>query len=102
MQMDGAMGAVTAIQDLMVYSCNEVLYFFGGISPRTKEASFRGMALPSSLRADGVFRNGRTEKIVLTALQPVTVRVRAAGVKGEFSKSLAEGECWTLDFADLQ
>ena len=98
MQMDGAMGAVTAIQDLMAYSCNEVLYFFGGVSPRAKEASFRGMALPSSLRADGFFRNGKTEKIVLTASRPVTVRVRAAGVKGEFTRSMAEGECWTLDF----
>ena len=99
MQMDGAMGAVTAVQDLFAYSCNGVLHFFRGISPRTKQASFQNMALPASLRADGIFCNGKTEKIVLTATHDVSVRVQAAGWEGEFTKDLKAGEIWTLDFS---
>ena len=57
------------------------------------------MALPSSLRADGIFRNGKTEKIVLTATHDVSVRVQAAGREGEFTKDLKAGEIWTLDFS---
>ena len=54
MQMDAAMGAVTAIQDLFACDMNGVIYFFRGIPDFWKHCSFENLYLPGGVIASGV------------------------------------------------
>ena len=77
MQMDGAMGAVVAIQELFAYEEDEALHFGAGFLLRWQAASCRGMVLSCGLLASGTLRDGRWH-LRLRATRPIrrTVIVR--------------------------
>lgn len=43
MQIDGAMGVVTAIQEMFLHICNDIVYVMHGIPPNWKDCTFRDM-----------------------------------------------------------
>lgn len=59
MQMDGAMGAVTAVQDMLLHARGETLFPFAGIPSRWKQASFEKMPAPGGFVIDGDYRKGK-------------------------------------------
>ncbi|MBO5724301.1 MAG: glycoside hydrolase N-terminal domain-containing protein [Lentisphaeria bacterium] len=69
MQMDGAMGCVTAIQDLLVCCREGVADFFRGVPEAWAECSFRDFHLPGGFKASGICRHGKD----------CTLTIRAAG-----------------------
>lgn len=71
MQMDGGMGAVTAVQEMLLHTRRGVNYLFAGAPARWKQVAFDGM------RTEGAFLvSARRERGVVTE---VTVRSEAGG-----------------------
>ena len=95
MQMDGAMGAVVAIQELFAYEEDEALHFGAGFPLRWQAASCRGMVLSCGLLASGTLRDGRWH-LRLRATRPIrrTVIVRNGPPR---AISLQAGEEMELD-----
>ncbi len=67
MQMDGAMGAVAAIQEMLMHSSRGVLKVFYGIPEEWENASFCDMPAPGGFRISGVYSHGRTRRLEITA-----------------------------------
>ena len=59
MQMDGAMGAITAIQEMFLHNFEDQLRVFWGIVPQKHDICFKGMFAPNGLRVSGkIAKNG--------------------------------------------
>lgn len=67
MQMDAAMGAVAAIQDMFVQSRRGVLYVGAGIPKWWKNAGVAAMPAPGGFRVGCDFNYGKCSKIEITA-----------------------------------
>ncbi|OQA80765.1 MAG: hypothetical protein BWY31_03935 [Lentisphaerae bacterium ADurb.Bin242] len=86
MQMDGAMGAVTAVQDMLLYARGETLFPFAGIPRRWKYASFEDMPAPGGFVIGGDYRKG----------EGCVLRVRATR-EATLSLSLPLAGVWLCD-----
>ena len=67
MQMDAAMGAVAAIQDMFVQSRRNVLYVGAGIPKWWPEAGVAAMPAPGGFRVGCDFNYGKCSQIQITA-----------------------------------
>lgn len=59
MQIDGAMGAVAAIQEMMLYDCCGVLHIGDGVPEHWKHGSFTEMPAPGGFRISASFQKGK-------------------------------------------
>ena len=96
MQMDGAMGAVTAIQDLLVHPEDGELHFFYGIPKKWNYAEMKEMRLPGGIRASGRYEKGQTKSLVLKASRDTEISIRTADSEKLLRFSLRKGETVTL------
>ncbi|MBR2440777.1 MAG: hypothetical protein IKB25_11315 [Lentisphaeria bacterium] len=96
MQMDAAMGAVTAIQDLFACDMNGVIYFFRGIPDFWKHCSFEKLHLPGGVIASGEFRKGKTVRLKLTAARDTTIRYKLPDGENIAEISLRKNEIFSL------
>ncbi len=96
MQMDGAMGAVTAVQDLLTNSEDGELHFFYGIPKKWTYAEMKEMRLPGGIRASGRYEKGHTKSLVLTASRNTEIRIRTADSENLLTIPLRKGETATL------
>ena len=94
MQIDGAMGAVTAIQDLFAYEQNGVIHVFDGIPSRWKFATIYEMALPGGFRISGNWTNG-TIKLFLNATRAGSIILKVRD-KEEMPIVMGAGEYRTI------
>ena len=92
MQMDGAMGAVTAIQDMLCFSHDNIHCFFYGIPKAWKKTEFRGLFLPGGFLADGCFEHGRTTSLVIRSRRGEKLMFRTADTKELFQLPTSPGE----------
>ena len=92
MQMDGAMGAVTAIQDMLCFSHDNVHCFFYGIPKTWKKTEFRGLFLPGGFLADGCFEYGRTVSLAIRSRRGEKLMFRTADTKELFQLPTSPGE----------
>ncbi|MBQ9753396.1 MAG: hypothetical protein IJV93_01450 [Lentisphaeria bacterium] len=67
MQMDAAMGAVAAIQDMFVQSRRNVLYVGAGIPKWWEDAGVEKMPAPGGFRVSCDFKRGRCSRLEFTA-----------------------------------
>jgi hypothetical protein len=67
MQMDAAMGAVAAIQDMFVQSRRGVLYIGAGIPRLWDESGIDGMPAPGGFKVSCDFKRGKCLKLKFTA-----------------------------------
>lgn len=72
MQMDAAMGSVTAIQEMFVHSRRNVLYV-GTIPKRWKNAFVKNMPAPGGFRISGKFNRGKCSILEITATRDNTL-----------------------------
>lgn len=96
MQLDGGMGAVTAIGDLFVYGREGVLEFFRGIPENWKDVSFKGFSLPGGFKADGVYSEGKTAKITIQSSRKALLQLRTADTTELFTMEMEAGQSVTL------
>lgn len=76
MQMDAAMGAVAAIQDMFVQSRRNVLYVGAGIPKWWENAGVTGMPAPGGFRVSCRFKQGKCSKIEITAARDNVLKLR--------------------------
>lgn len=94
MQIDGSMGAVTAVQELFVYEREGVITLFAGIPERWPAVSFENMAVAGGFRFSGTYGKGRAA-ITVRATRSGTVRFRLRS--GEIhTATLQAGESRTV------
>lgn len=74
MQMDAAMGCVTAIQEMFLHSRRNVLYV-GTIPKRWKNAFVKNMPAPGGFRLSGKFHRGTCSELQITATRDNTLRL---------------------------
>lgn len=108
MQIDGAMGAVAAIQEMMLYDCCGILHVGDGVPARWKQAGFTDMPAPGGFRISACFRKGRGVLLSVRAVRAGTCRIFLDPVRswtvprrGIFKDNIWEirldaGECATL------
>ncbi|MDD6877836.1 MAG: hypothetical protein PUD44_08690 [Clostridiaceae bacterium] len=71
MQLDGAMGYVTALLDMFAYRKGDTLYLFRGVPESWKEAAMENVPLPGGLRVTAK----RGGKVTVTGPREQTLRV---------------------------
>ncbi len=85
MQMDAGMGAVTAVQDMLMHSRRGIVYVFPGAPPDWSHACFTDMPCEGGALISATLEQGRTTKIVIKAARALKLRLAnpapAQGVK---------------------
>jgi hypothetical protein len=71
MQLDAGMGAVTAVQDMLMHSRRGIIYIFPGIPSRWENASFNNMPCEGGFQISAQVTDG--------ILMPVTVKSNRGG-----------------------
>lgn len=74
MQMDGAMGALTAIQDCFLHSRNGVLHLFAGIPMDAPATTFHNMRAPGGFLVSGK-RERHSTQVTVTATRDHILRM---------------------------
>ncbi len=73
MQMDATMGALTAVQDMLVHSRQGVIHVLAGASPRWKHVLFQDMPAPGGFRISAShYKHGAT-RVEVTATRDNTL-----------------------------
>ena len=84
MQMDAAMGAVTAIQDMFVQSRRNVLYVGAGIPAHWENPGVSQMPAPGGFRISCDFKRGKCTRIEVTATRDNTLKLHLPAPAGEW------------------
>lgn len=75
MQLDGAMGFITAMVEMSAYKKGSTIYLFRGIPSEWKDYSFRNIPLPGGYRVSAK----RGGEVVVTGPKAETLKIRADG-----------------------
>ncbi len=84
MQMDAAMGAVAAIQDMFVQSRRNVLYVGAGIPQWWEDAGVREMPAPGGFRVSCDFSRGKCRRLELKATRDNMLKLHLPPADGEW------------------
>ena len=104
MQMDGEMGAVTAIQEQYLHSQCGVLRVFYGTPPRGRKLSFSGMFAPGGFRVSGRQSVSGEISVQVSAARDGALKLQLPG-RGVLIREMRGGETLRLseeDFPDPQ
>ena len=107
MQMDGRMGAVTAVQDMLLHSRRGVIQVFPGVPDRWRACSFTGLRAPGG-HLVSAWLAGDSFRVTVTATRDGRVRVEppgpvtAAALAGSPCAAETDGRvsAWTLAAGD--
>ena len=94
MQIDGAMGALTAVQDMMLQGRQGVLHLFAGSPVRHRHVSFTNMPAPGGFRISAT-RAWREAKVEVVAGRDHTLKLKCHG--NGFAKATVNGMPAELD-----
>ena len=99
MQIDGGMGAVTAIQEQFLHIYDGELRLFNGIGSQVKNISFENMAAPGRMRVSGAIDgNGKITVSVTAAVDsPLKLSIRKNQL---FTGNIQAGETITFTVKD--
>ena len=75
MQLDGIMGAVAALQDMLLHCRRGIVHVMSGIPENWKFAKFKDMPLPNSVMVSAVLRDGQLQKIELLSTKASSVKI---------------------------
>ena len=92
MQIDGAMGSVSAVQDILAHAMNGELHFFYGVPLAWKYAEMTGLKLSGGITASGRFERGKTRYLNLTAGRDAEIHIRTADCPNRLTLTLCRGE----------
>ncbi len=75
MQMDAGMGAVTAVQDMLLHTRRGVTHVFAGVPGNWPRASFKDMPTEGGALVSGVFEGGRVREVTIRAIRKLELRL---------------------------
>jgi len=97
MQIDGSQGAVAAVQDMLLYARDGVIYLGAGIPENWEQASFTDMPAPGGLRVTAEFaRDKRVKGLTIAATRDAVFAIRLPDEETTRQISLKAGDTWTL------
>ena len=99
MQMDGSMGAVTAIQDQFMHVFDGQIRVFYGVPPRLNDVSFSNMFAPGGLRISGSISRKKGINVTVHATIDAELRLKVRNSE-EFVQQLKAGETISLHLTD--
>ena len=67
MQLDAALGAMSAIQDMFFFESKDIFKFFYGIPPQWEKAEFANFSAPGNITVSGRMESGRTAELCFSA-----------------------------------
>ena len=76
MQIDGGMGAVSAIQEMFLYDCCGVLHIGDGVPAHWRNAEVKDMPAPGGFRVSAEFVKGRGVSMSVTASRKGVCRIQ--------------------------
>ncbi len=79
MQLDGAMGAVAAVQEMLLYAQRGVIHVFPAIPESWPGASFERMRAPGGLVVSGWYESADAWTVEIAATRAASVAVRLPG-----------------------
>ncbi len=82
MQLDGMMGAASALIEMLVHTRNGVTHVFPAVPARWKDVSFTNVRVEGGFLVSAIKKNGTVVSVHITATQAGTLRLSVAGVKG--------------------
>ena len=75
MQLDGALGSISAVQDMFFFESQGVFKLFYGVPASWKKSEFRNLAAPGKIRISGEMQNGVTKRIELVSETECSVTI---------------------------
>ena len=75
MQMDGAMGSIKAIQEMLIHSRRNVYTIFPGVPERWSNCQFKDMACKGTIRVSAEMKNEQIEFVKLTTQSASTFKL---------------------------
>ena len=99
MQIDGGMGAITAIQEQFMHVYDGELRVFNGISDRARDVSFENMAAPGRMRVSGAIASDGKITVSVTAAADSPVKISIRGTQA-FSGNISAGKSITFTVKD--
>ena len=75
MQIDGGMGAITAIQEQFLHVFDGELRVFYGIAPQVRDVSFENIAAPGELKVSGSIGKRGEIKVAVSAVKDTALRL---------------------------
>jgi len=110
MQLDGMMGGLSAVQDMLVMERNDTVFFRDRYPGALANAEIKGLQLPRGLKVEIATKRGRLVSLVLQKDDGGTIVVMApkgvggkllnGGIKGKAAISLKEKALMKYSFAD--
>ncbi len=79
MQLDGAMGALAAVQEMLLYAQGGVIHVFPAIPESWPAASFERMRAPGGLVVSGWYESADAWTVEITATRAASVALRPPG-----------------------
>ncbi len=75
MQMDGAMGAIKAIQEMLIHSRRDVYHIFSGVPSRWKNCRFEDMVCKGKVRISAELNDGKIKYVKITSKEKTTFKL---------------------------
>lgn len=100
MQMDGAMAATAAVQEMLVHERNGVVRLFAGAPLRWRTVSFRGMLVEGGFLVSASRVNGTVVSITVTSRLGGTLKIESPWSAEILERVLAPDETQTLTAQD--
>jgi len=79
MQLDGTMGAATAVYEMLVHSRGDLVRVFPAVPERWREVSFQGIHVPGGFRIDGRRAGGRVRAVSVHSRRGGRIRLDVCG-----------------------
>ncbi|MBN2640035.1 MAG: hypothetical protein JXR78_00135 [Victivallales bacterium] len=76
MQLDGTMGAVSALTEMLVHQRGDTVYLFEGIPDKWQEASFSNVHLPGALTVSATRKHGRTVSVQIKSVGDGSIKIK--------------------------
>ncbi len=75
MQLDGIMGSINAIQDMLLHCRRGIIHVMSGIPENWKFAEFKDMPLPNNIMISAELHEGQLQKIELHSTKKTNVKI---------------------------
>jgi hypothetical protein len=107
MQMDGAMGAVVAVQDMLMHSRRGVVYLFPGAPESWKKLYFKKMPCEGGFLISAFRENGKVGEVSIKSVRKGVLKLGnpwncnpVAISSGEGATIIAQGETLEIEFKE--
>jgi hypothetical protein len=76
MQMDGAMGAIKAVQEMLIHSRRDVYHIFSGVPSRWKNCKFTDMVCKGTVKVSAEIKDNEVTYVTLTSKDAATFKLQ--------------------------